>query len=34
MLSLQDSKLIETLLSKDFYLDTFGALECKYLLIL
>jgi hypothetical protein len=27
MISLGDSKLIETLMSKDFYLDTFGALE-------
>lgn len=27
MLSLGDSKLIETLLSNDFYLETFGALE-------
>lgn len=33
MLSLGDSKLIETLLSKDFYLDTFGALECKVFII-
>jgi hypothetical protein len=29
MLSLGDSKLIELLLSKDYYLDTLGALECK-----
>lgn len=27
MISLGDSKLIETLMLKDFYLDTFGALE-------
>lgn len=27
MISLGDSKLIETLISQDFYLDTFGALE-------
>jgi|LauGreDrversion4_2_1035121.scaffolds.fasta_scaffold89398_2 hypothetical protein len=27
MISLGDSKLIETLMSKDFYLDTLGALE-------
>ena len=27
MISLGDSKLIETLVSKDFYLDTFAALE-------
>lgn len=29
MLSLGDTKLIETMLSQEYYLDTFGALECK-----
>lgn len=29
MLSLGDTKLIESLLSPEFYMDTFGALECK-----
>jgi hypothetical protein len=29
MLSLGDTKIIECLLSQDFYLSTFGALECK-----
>lgn len=33
LLSLGDTKLIETLLSNDFYLFTFGALECKQRLI-
>ena len=31
MLSLGDTKLIEVLLSQEYYLDTFGALECKLL---
>jgi Component of IIS longevity pathway SMK-1 len=30
MLSLGDTKLIETMLSQEYYLDTFGALECNY----
>jgi hypothetical protein len=30
MLSLGDSKLLETLLSKEFYIDTLGALECNH----
>lgn len=30
-LSLGDSKIIETLMTNDFYLDTFGALECMYI---
>jgi len=29
LLSLNDTKLLETLLSKDFYMLTLGALECK-----
>ena len=29
LLSLGDSKLLETILSNDFYVCTFGALECK-----
>lgn len=29
MLSLGDTKLIEVLLSKEFFMDTLGALECK-----
>ena len=33
MLSLGDTKLIETMLSQEYYLDTFGALECKYHII-
>ena len=32
LISLGDKKLIETLLSNQFYLDTFGALECNFLL--
>ena len=30
MLSLGDTKIIECLLSQEYYLDTFGALECNY----
>jgi hypothetical protein len=30
MLSLGDSKVIETLLSKEFFIDTLGALECNF----
>lgn len=33
VLSLGDSKLIETLLSKDLFMTTLGALECKSLII-
>ncbi len=34
MLQLCDTKLIETLLSNDFYLTTFGCLECKIFILL
>lgn len=30
-LSLGDSKLIETLLKKEYFMTTLGALECKFL---
>ncbi len=30
LISLGDRKVIEVLLSNEFYLDTFGALECKH----